>query len=342
MVLLHNFVKLMSKVYGKEVSLLTVKTGKVYRREVQLREHKTSADYNPNFSFSLDTEGNVVIYSTEGSVGNGYLFIVFPKNVLHGRRIRIRWKGEASYTANNYIIRVMDGAYDRTSDEDFPSGSGLPEKGAGTLYQVNHTSVFDWEVFTTDILDLTSAQYDYVTLFVYISDYHAAQWYRMRIAYIEVYDDNLGVIERYRFNNVYVPIVMERTGTTGDYGVVGKVTEVEPDSATPLENQVSASKPVLIGAIGENDTPVTYDDYDLYETYDVILLNQINYTNGDLLLFNTIPIDKDMTIKEVGIYALIKGADGNYYAVLIARDTISKTVYRATSIRIGFRVMIPK
>jgi len=336
--LVKNYHVLLGKLLGGAASPGQVITGNPFRRLLQLREHKSHPDYNPDYKFYPDARGGLVIESTTSSLGSGHLFFVVPKEVLHGRRIRVDWAGETDYSARTVYITVRDGEYDCSNDSDFPNGAGVPPKGAGVLFSWSRSIPFSRIINTTDIIDLTDATYDNVTVFITLNDGWIRYWFKLTIYSIEIVDDALGVIERYDFERCLPLISKYVSGAGRDYGYIGEKKTVEPDDVTPIYRDVLTDYPRLIGVIGEDPTPESLSDTDVLQPYDVVPLMVHSESDNETVFSGEITVGKDVRIREAGAYVFVKGKDGKCYYVLIARKTLDRQVPKGGVIRMNFHI----
>jgi len=199
----------------------------------QLKEHKNYSAYNPDISFVKPTATEVRMDSyTAGAtpMGEAFVFFIVPASWINGKYIRWKWDGYFSYTeargvADSYIL---DGAYDRKSDTDFPSGAGMPLKGNGNLQVLYQENTYGtWGPFARDVLVSISPALDYVTLFFHLTDGWNTQTVYDDIDLIEVNNESGGSknIIRLHFTE---SVIMEVTGTYNDYGLFRKYVSPEP------------------------------------------------------------------------------------------------------------------
>src|SRR4030042_3647169 len=182
-----------------------------------LREHKYWAAYDPVFTFSKPSSSVVRIESTVASLGHGYCFIVCDRAWLNGKYLRFLWQGLGFNSSAAYKVLLYDGEYDRSSDTDFPSGSGLPTKGNGLLQTISAPATdFTWA--TTDVLiNASGGSQEKCTLFFQLKDAWIATGVYIDIDWIEVNagSGGSGNLITETFDSA---VTMEGTGTFGDYG----------------------------------------------------------------------------------------------------------------------------
>jgi len=239
-----------------------------------LREHQAFSGYYPNFSFSKPTDTVIRIDSyTAGasSMGEGYIFIILPKDLLHGKKVRIYWNLYFSYSTNadysigklyvldtelwrgqslsiNYLTKI----FPSKEATHYPGPLGLP---AGWL---------GWRLDESDILDLSSFTSPYVTLAIIASDAWQYQTVMLDVDYLEILDAQGNVLYRYDFDKA---VVMEVTGTYEDYGLYRKYVSPEPinggwgseETAPPIAPVPKAPDfliiPVLVDGMDVNRVP---------------------------------------------------------------------------------------
>lgn len=223
-----------------------------------LREHKVYAVQNPDYTFSKSGASVVRVTTTDPSYGDGYIFRSFPRSWLNGKKIKVKWKGEYFIAPFTTWLRVYDGEYVRSSDVDFPSGSGLPTKGNGLLVEVRlKTGNFD-ETYTSGVLDLSGGSEDKCTLFMGTHD--AWAWHGwFEVDYLQILDASDAVLCSEDFtDNVH----MEVTGTFGDYGYIseGECPVLECEDYTTEEDCLAADCYWYNGSCHSEEA--TCEDYD--------------------------------------------------------------------------------
>jgi len=188
---------------------------------LQLREHKSLADWTPIFTFTaVGTPSKVDIHSTDLSIGDAYLFIVFPKTVVEASDVYWKWAclPNPYYSNASFGVYFYDGAYDRASEVDFPEGQQGPTlKGMGLLQTLRFRT---GEEDTSSYLirtNVSASTQDYVTLFFLVRDGWTSYSVDFLLLDIEIRTVGTGVvIWDWNFAG---SITMEKTGTTGDYGL---------------------------------------------------------------------------------------------------------------------------
>lgn len=214
-----------------------------------LREHKTYATYDPDFTFTKPTATILRQTTTNASLGNGWIFIVVPRTWLHGKYVRWNWEGYASFAAAVFNVYIYDGEYGRSSDTDFPSGSGIPTKGNGLLQTLrSKTGTFAAE--TVDVqANVAGGSQDKCTIFFSLGDGWSAQNFWEQIDWFQINGGAGGANPLYD-EQFTASITMERTGTTGDYGYISS-GEVPARSVTTLDaGEITQTSGKLRGETG--------------------------------------------------------------------------------------------
>lgn len=243
----------------------------------QLREHKNYASYSPAWVYSITSSAYVRQYSTSVAMGASYMFLVINTNYINGKYIRWRWRQYDSHSAPGVIVGyswMFDGGYDRTSSTHFPSGSGLVTMGNGIIQTLGSsprdTSWSDWEIEDW-LIDVDGASLENVTFMMRVHDSWNSALTGLEVDWVEINSDSGGSdnIATFDFDES-TNIVMEKTGTTGDYGYVN-----------------NTGLPISTGG---------YDDDDGYMITD----NYLDYINGSSLVLmtnSTVPIYTYLTVQ---------------------------------------------
>ena len=114
-------------------------------------------------------------------------------------------------------VIINDGAYNYASDVDFPSGAPPIVKGNGLL-QTGLTKSGSFGMQTQEFqVDVSGGSEDMVSILIYSHDSWNSEsgWYQVEAIEINEGAGGAGTLYREKFD---AAIVMERTGTTGDYG----------------------------------------------------------------------------------------------------------------------------
>lgn len=185
--------------------------------EFSLREHKLYSGLTIIGTFSKPDGTTLREESAASSWGGVYIFISVPRVWLNGKYLRFRWQGYCSYPRTNVLgVYIYDGDYDRTDDvQDFPTGS-FGTYGAGlltTLIQQSNTFAMETKDF---LIDTTGGVMPYCTIFWMVSDgWASSHWLQLDWVEFNSGADGSGNLYSEDFTD---SIVMERTGTEGDYG----------------------------------------------------------------------------------------------------------------------------
>ena len=190
--------------------------------QFQLREHKWDPYWSPNISFTTISSSYLQIYSDSGaSVGSGWCFRVVNREWLNSKYVRWRWNASVPASAQVVYVQIFDGSYDRTNNTDFPSGAWIAIKGKGmlqTLYGFDGPGSFTWE--TRDIqVNVASGNQSDCTIFFLLYDGDNPTECYLNIDWFEINGASNGGNPLYdeQFSS---SVVMEQTGTTGDYGYI--------------------------------------------------------------------------------------------------------------------------
>jgi hypothetical protein len=214
----------------------------------QLREHQTSTDYIPGFRFS---GGAIKIDSSEelgaSSVGEGFAFIIVPKNILHGRRLQVSWNLYSGATGITPLhVAVLDAEIHRMQT--------LPIQSIFSTFTYIDAIVYPpasatgkWlgdKLQSSDILNLSSFTNDYVTLVAYMGDSWSNAIVISIINDLYILDENYNVVKAYYLNDT---VIMERTGTYEDYGIYRRYISPEPTHETWGEEETPYVPPPPTG-----------------------------------------------------------------------------------------------
>jgi len=183
-----------------------------------LREHKPSGTYSPAVTFGKTDATRVYEDSTTTSMAYMYILKPFLRSWLNGKKVRITWATTSSYGSFPFDVKIYDGFYNYQSDTDFPDGSGMPTKGNGLLQTIESVTGTRAEHTTTQTVNVSGGNQEYCTLFVSGYDAWSAQSGQARVHYIAVLDAYDNILDAEDFTG---DVVMERTGTTKDYGYIG-------------------------------------------------------------------------------------------------------------------------
>jgi len=198
-----------------------------------LRERDRYSSFNPVVTFSKSGSEELQIQSTSGSLGDGVAFAVFDRSYLDGKKIRIEWDGSSGFS-EAYRCCVSDGEFRRDIDADWAEGSDgnfHHTKGNGELAIIDQVSgsSFDHDV-TSATLDLSGGTEDKATLFVFLNDGHSAGSCTIHLQALQVLDAvTEAVLKEAELSG---DVVMEKTGSYGDYGYVSSSATTTTASST--------------------------------------------------------------------------------------------------------------
>jgi hypothetical protein len=208
--------------------------GKEYARappegvRFSLREHSFYCpSYSPDIRFLKPSSGVLRIDSYQAgtsSMGYGAAFVVVPRDWLNGKYIRFNWSGYFSYSQPREGIArawIYDGEYDRTNDADFPEGASIPTKGAGLLQTLRVKNTYgSWGPETVDVLvDVAAGTEPKCTMFFLMGDGWYEQTVFLDIDWFQI-NQGPGGDGTLAVENFDAAVIMERTGTYGDYGYI--------------------------------------------------------------------------------------------------------------------------
>jgi hypothetical protein len=181
---------------------------------LSLREHRTTVG---PLAVTFEISGGCLKISTNGRLGEGIVFFVAKTSYLDGKKLAFKYKQDYIPGTIHSRVRVYDGSYDRSSDDDFPDVDPFTLKGAGVVQDVhNRHGQFDWDAQSI-LLDLSSSELEDVTAMVWV-DVDIIEKSRLWIEYIQIRDpDDESVLVEFNTSSV----TMEVSGTYKDYGYTG-------------------------------------------------------------------------------------------------------------------------
>jgi len=198
----------------------------------QLREHQTVSGYYPNFIFTKTDSTTIRIDSYtggSGSLGEGDIFIIVPRDWLNGKKVQINWNGYFSTALARKIANVV------VLDTELNRKQSLAINWVDSIYTstelVSYTSSSSssgwtgWQTTTSGTISISSFSNKYVTLMIRCADAWTGQTVMLDVNWIKILDANNNVIKTYDFTN---SVVMEVTGTYEDYGLYRKYVSPEP------------------------------------------------------------------------------------------------------------------
>ncbi|WP_048058733.1 hypothetical protein [Desulfurococcus amylolyticus] len=196
----------------------------------QVREHKTYTIYNPDTRFLPQTSNAIRIDSYQAGntpIGNGYLLLIAPIELLNNTVVGTRLDVYFSWNRRTVgYIDLVNATIDRRDDAVIfstyndvppywrkygtPSYIGIAEiykaRGGTTSYNFNST-----------LLQLQGYG-PYMTYAITMTDYWNRQTLYFDVYWIALYDSTGSLIYNFTFPYGKYSVVMERSGTTGDYG----------------------------------------------------------------------------------------------------------------------------
>jgi hypothetical protein len=210
----------------------------------QVREYDPYSNWNPDIRFSITT-GNALrmdSYSAgAGSLGMGYAFRYLPKSLLDGNKIVVRLNAYFSYYDRvvGYVY-VVDGVLLNRRDVSYifvpnvdsyhfnPWGRvGLRDVRAITVYMPS-SGLREFRL-ESNPLNLTGFQ-DWVTLVLVLTDYWIYQTLYIDWFWVAVVDPSGRTLVNFTFPYNTYTVVMERSGTLDDYGIVAfNLTQIARD-----------------------------------------------------------------------------------------------------------------
>jgi len=223
-------------VYYDKSAETTIVSNAIAANILQLREHQAWSAYTVVVSFSIQASTRVQPASTAASFGKAHMFFVVPRTWLHGKYLRFNWQGASSQTSGMgpWAVRVNDGSYLRSTSTDFPTGTDAepPTKGAGTLQTpASKTAPFAAETVDT-LMALAGGNQDLVTIFFRFRDGQTSHTISEDVDWVEVNTGAGGAGNLLTVHFADSSVVMELTGTYGDYGLARKYIASEPAHST--------------------------------------------------------------------------------------------------------------
>jgi hypothetical protein len=196
-----------------------------------LREHDYSATHTPQFEFMKQADSVLRINRSAGW-GDGYAFIVANREWLNGKYLRFLWRSDVFWSFIAAVL-IYDGEYTRSSGVDFPGNAPLLLKGNGLLQTViTRSSSFGW---TTDDVQANTAggSESSCTIFFKLrvnQNYTPAVY--LDVDWFEINSAPGGSLNLFG-ENFTDPVIMEKTGSWGDYGYIS-TGDIVPSGAREL------------------------------------------------------------------------------------------------------------
>ena len=193
----------------------------------QVREHKTYGAWNPDIRFTPQSTHAIRIDSYTagaGSLGNGYLMVIMPVELINNTLVRNRFNVYYSFSARTVgFIDIVNRAVDRRNDTYFATYDYIIPpwqkygEGYSRIYSIymptNGTRSFDITNQTT-----LPGFGPYVTYSYVLSDYWIYQTLYFDVFFILVNTTDNRVVANFTFPYNSYRVVLERSGTYGDYG----------------------------------------------------------------------------------------------------------------------------
>jgi hypothetical protein len=197
----------------------------------QVREHKTLRDRTPDVRFIPQTTNAIRIDSyTAGdrSYGNGYLFIIAPRELFNNTVVNNRFD---AYTSHRKVrtfgyIDLVNATIDRRDDATIFSTYGDTDpywRNYGTpsyiwLYNVSQArGPISYNV-NSSVGDL-SGYAPYLTYVITMIDFWDKERVYFDVFWVAIYDNATeALVYNFTFPYNRYSVILERSGTTGDYG----------------------------------------------------------------------------------------------------------------------------
>ena len=180
-----------------------------------LREHESSPDGNPYFTFESTSKG-LKISSGTSSMGEGIAFIILPKDFLNEKTIEINWNGYFTYS-DRYIgsVVVLDARLER--NQYLPDKADVARAYRSHTLMRYHADQYGWSGWKVEKneVNLDDFNGDSVTLAIIAGDGWVYQKVKLLVRDLMILDGNIPLI-LFDFKNGKV--VMEENDTTEDFG----------------------------------------------------------------------------------------------------------------------------
>ena len=217
----------------------------------QYREHERLSEYPPDYTFTKINSGTKPLHitSTVTGAGDAYVFKTFKKSEIENHDIKIEWSGTSPIISgvNQWSFIVVDGAYDRTSFEDFPINVFRIDKGAGNLGLLDLQIVNFESQIDTLRPNWAVSQLDDVTLFVRVTDSGIQRSITGTVNSIEI----VGVAKWIFTDPV---ITAEQSGSLNDYGTYSSTVMYVPNTVTVISDESSCESASISGTWNGIDT----------------------------------------------------------------------------------------
>jgi hypothetical protein len=212
----------------------------------QLREYDpySGSGSNPNIGFSITSDNALRMdsYSAgSGSLGMGYAFRYLPKSLLHGNKIVVRLNAYfSSYDKEVGYVYVVDGVLVNRRDVSYIFVPNVDSYAIDPWRRVGLRDVEAIRVYMpssglrefrleSGFLDLTGFQ-DWVTLVIVLRDDWSSWTVYLDVFWVAVVDPDGRTLVNFTFPYNTYTVVMERSGTLDDYGIVAfNTTQIARD-----------------------------------------------------------------------------------------------------------------
>lgn len=236
-------------VYYDKSAETTIVSNAIAANILQLREHYYYTGYAGVVTFSIESATRVRSASALAGAMKGWMFFVVPRTWLHGKYLRFNWQGAYGGVLGSdpWRVRVNDGLYLRSSNTDFPTGTDLdtPTKGAGLLQTPDYRTTTFGPLTIDVLMALSAGNQDFVTIFFRLRDAQTNGSYTEDVDWLEINTGSGGSGNLLTVHFTDSSVVMEQTGTTGDYGLARKYVSPEPAHSTWGPEQTPVSAPTV-------------------------------------------------------------------------------------------------
>ncbi len=290
-----------------------------------LREHKSYAGLDPNYSYTKGSASvlRMTSISPPAAYGDGYFFFVVDRKWLNGKYLRFRWQSPDLF--NTFYVRaiIRDGAYNRASDVDFPSGSAILSKGNGLLQTlVIRTAAFGWQTIDVQAA-LDAGSEDNCTVMFMMHDNQSGYGSYLEVDWLEI-SSGAGGAGRSYLEPFNAAVVMERTGTFGDYGYIS-------DGFPPLAGSVDLYAHAIIRQ------PASAELYGNVEISAILSSSAELYGTAEIRNIDTAEVYAHFIVRNIDsaeLYAHVEIQDtAELYGHAIIRQPASAELYASFEIQ---------
>jgi len=277
----------------------------------QVREHKTYTGNNPDIRFVPQTTNAIRIDSyTAGasSMGDGYLMLIAPREFFNNTIINTRFNAYFSWpydTRTLGFIDLVNSTIDRRDDTIiFSTYNDWPpywrKYGTPTyiwLYNVSQAGgPISYNINST-IGDLAGYN-PYMTYVITLTDYWIYQTVYFDVFWMALYERSTGsLIYNFSFPYNSYSVVLERSGTYGDYGylrfgIPGFTASYWGQDISSLTNLWISSKVMIRSGVGFGGIMLTdLSNYYVFSINSSGYANILRYSAGSwaLLSYSSVP-----------------------------------------------------